>query len=760
MLKKLLITATLFIVALAGRAENARSVGLVLSGGGAKGIAHVGVIKALEENNIPIDYITGTSMGAIIGGLYACGYSPDEMMQLLTSKEFAYWSTGAVDPSYQLFFGLPEPSPAMYTFSIGHSAAADSVPASLISPQPMSFAFMELFSPFTALCNSNFDNLFVPFRCVASDVAARHKHVFAQGRLGEAIRASMSFPIVFQPINIDGTLYYDGGIYDNFPVDVMRSDFNPSIMIGVDVSSEEKGPQTSIMDQIDNLVMQGSNYDLPSDEGIKMRIDLNEFALLDFPQARAIYQKGYDCAMSMMDSIKARIEPRRDSALVAARRDEFKRSVPRLRIGNVSTFGASPSQNKYIDSLFKRKANTDSIPLANARTAFYRAVGSDRLKDLFPQATFNPSDGLFNLTLKAYPKSPLQASIGGFVTSSTGSYLFVSVKYSTLSFNSLNATLNQWVGQTDMGVEFKGRLDLNTHLPSAIVLQGVAATERFYENEHLFFNAKQPTFIRNYNYFGRLGWSFAAGRRGKMMVGVGYGAVRSSFYRNNLHESYDQGRLYSNYGLGQIFARYTSSTINEQNYPTSGHCYTATAMAMKGVNNSLSPYGQNIKSHPCWAQLETSTRNYPSLSDHFVLGVETNFMLSTRKIQPYYSSSIADAPAFNPTPASNNAFHPEFRANSFLAAGIIPVYKFNSNLSARVGGWAFLPVRAIREGIDSSAVYGKWFHDPQFWAEAALSYHFPFATLSGYVNYATIAGDHWHVGITFGLYMTPPKFLR
>lgn len=754
------VLALMSAILSSGAAER-QSVGLVLSGGGAKGIAHIGVIKALEENNIPIDYITGTSMGAIVGGLYACGYSPDEMMELLLSKPFSYWSTGKTDPDYSYYFGSPSASPALYSFSIGKSLSADSVPESIISAQPMSFAFMELFSPFTAECGGNFDNLFVPFRCVASDVAARHKHVFSEGRVGEAIRASMSFPIVFQPINIDGTLYYDGGIYDNFPVDVMKNDFAPSIMIGVDVSSEEIGPQTSIMDQIDNLVIQNNNYDLPAAEGIKMRLDLNEYALLDFPAAKAIYQVGYDYAMAMMDSIKSRIEPRREASEVAERRADFKKKIPGLRVGTVKAYGASKEQNRYIESLFRESDSTDSISIQKARLAYYRAIGTGSLKQLFPRATYNKEKGLFDLTLKAYPKSRWQAGIGGYLTSTTGSYLYASIQYSTLSFNSLNAKLSGWLGQTNMAAVFDGRVDLRTHLPSAIEIQGVASYDRFYETEHIFFKATQPTFIHDHEYFGRVGWSFAAGRLGKLAFGVGYGGLRSSFYRNNHYESYQEGRLYSNYALGEVFARYTSSTLNDLNYPTQGHSYDIAAMGLMGKNNTLANDGlTEIKTDPAWAQLEIRTRHYPTFGKHFSLGIETDFMLSTRKLLPTYGASIACAPAYVPTAASNNAFHPEFRANSFLAAGLVPVYKFNSNISARVGGYAFVPIRPIVENPNGTASYGKWFRNPQAWAEAAVSYSFPFATLSGYVNYATISGDHWHVGITFGIYLLAPKFLR
>lgn len=108
-MRKITVIIALFLAAI--QIASAQKVGLVLSGGGAKGAAHIGVIKALEENNIPIDYITGTSIGAIIGSLYAMGYSPEEMLELMLSKEFSYWQTGTVEEQYTYYFKEPYPTP-------------------------------------------------------------------------------------------------------------------------------------------------------------------------------------------------------------------------------------------------------------------------------------------------------------------------------------------------------------------------------------------------------------------------------------------------------------------------------------------------------------------------------------------------------------------------------------------------------------------------------------------------------------------------
>ena len=210
-----------------------QKVGLVLSGGGAKGMAHIGVIRVLEENNIPIDYIAGTSIGAIVGGLYAAGYTPDEMEELFKSDDFYFWSTGKIQKDYRYYFKIPEEDPAWIDLRLEKKDEKLKIlpPTNFVPQEQMDFAFMELFAATNAACKYNFDSLMVPFFCVATDVNKSQPLVMRSGDLGSAIRASMTVPLVFKPIEIDGVLLFDGGILNNFPHDIMKDLFQPDIII-------------------------------------------------------------------------------------------------------------------------------------------------------------------------------------------------------------------------------------------------------------------------------------------------------------------------------------------------------------------------------------------------------------------------------------------------------------------------------------------------------------------------------------------------
>ena len=335
---------------------HAQKVGLVLSGGGAKGMTHIGIIRALEENNIPIDYITGTSMGAIIGSLYAMGYSPDDMEALLRSEDFKRWYSGKVEPKYAYYFKKSIPTPEFFNIRFDFKDSLNvkpQLPTSMVNPIQMNLVFVELFARATAACDGDFDRLFVPFRCIASDVYNKRQIVLGKGDLGDAVRASMSFPFVFKPIEIDSVLAYDGGIYNNFPTDVMRDDFHPDIIIGSVVAANPSKPkENDLMSQIENMVMQKTDYSIPDSVGILMTFKYDDVNLLDFDRLQELHDIGYNRTLSLMDSIKGRIHRRVNADNVRLRRLVYRSNLPQLYFQKIYIDGANSQQQAYIQKEF------------------------------------------------------------------------------------------------------------------------------------------------------------------------------------------------------------------------------------------------------------------------------------------------------------------------------------------------------------------------------------------------------------------------
>lgn len=744
-----------------------QAVGLVLSGGGAKGIAHIAVIKALEENNIPIDYITGTSMGAVVGGLYAAGYTPDEMMALIKSKGFVDWSTGKINPSHIYYFDREPSSPAMVRINLGsdvNGRPMSVLPTSLINPLPMNFAFMDLFAAYTAQCGGDFDKLFVPLRTVTSDVYQKRKIVLSHGSLGDAIRASMSFPLVFRPIEIDSVLVYDGGIYDNYPFNVMRSDFAPDIMIGSNVSGPDTKPQrNNVLQQLEDMIIQNNDYTMPAEWGVSIDVPVRMFGVLDFDKADTIYAIGYRTAMAMMDSIKTRVTTRIPSEVRELRRMSFKAATPYVRFDSVSVKGGTPRQNEFIRYLFTYRS-PDTFGIARARDSYYRAITPGKLENLVPEAVYNDSTGLFALNLKADVKNNFQVAAGGYVSTSTASMLYFSGGYNTLDFNFLTTKASVWLGQSYQAALLDARFSLLTRIPSALRLQAVASRQKFHESDELFFEDNIPTFVTDTEIFGRISYILSAGRPARLEAGIGAGLIKNRFYPTARYDYKANLRDHTYRRLLEARISYEYNTLDNVNFPTSGSHFNMKFLGATGryhfKPSSDGELRADIRKKLTFGQAEIKALHFFQLGRKAALGAEFDALLSTRKLQSSYGATLVMAPSYYPTPSSYNAFNPAFRANSFLTASLVPIWKMSSTAQLRGTICTFMPCRRILENPDGTARYGRRFGTAHFFGETAVALTLPFATLSAYANYCSYPARNWNFGISLGLFVLAPRFIR
>lgn len=742
------------------------TVGLVLSGGGAKGIAHIGVIKALEDNDIPIDYIAGTSMGAIVGGFYACGYTPDEIMQVMTSRGFSYWSTGKIDESLIYYFNKPAPTPRMlqmqFNFKDSTSVVTNILPESLINPLPMNFAFMDMFAPYTAESGGDFNKLFVPFRCVASDVYHKKKIVCKEGDLGDAIRASMTFPMVFKPIKMGGVLVYDGGIYDNFPVDVMHEDFDPDFIIGVSVSGPDKMPeQGDMFGQLEDMIIQNNDYTVPPELGIKIQVPVRQFGVLDFQKAKEIYSIGYNTGLAMVDSVKSRVMARSDKEMLRLKRSVWKGATPILQFDTVEVKGITDSQANYIEYCFDEGGRSSVFDVDEARDAYYRLISSGKISDMRPQARFNDTTGMFRLTLDVDLKNKWSAGFGGWLTSSANSFLYLTAGYHTLSFNSLDVNVSGWLGQSYYAGLLDARVSLPTATPSCLSLDVSGGRRKFYENDVLFTHNNTPAFVTRDDFYTSVNYAMALTRKYKGEIGVGFDINRDNFYPSGTKDFVATKRDRSDYYMLGARAGVSSNTYNNLLYPSAGAGYSAYIWATKeqvhyysGEQGGRSDYGRYR------GMLELTACRYFPLPGNFAIGAYTNLLATLGQVSGNYFSELVHAPGFGPTPSTRYYFNSSFRSYNYLAVGMIPVWQAISNLQFRGDFYLYSPIRELRANANGMAENGSWFPALQFIGEVAAIYNFPFASLSVYGNYLTNATKRWNVGVAFGLMFDAPRFFK
>jgi NTE family protein len=290
---------------------------LALSGGGARGAAHIGVLKVLEREGIPIDCIAGTSFGALIGGLYALGYSPDEIEEILNRQD---WSNIFSNTPERRLSPLTENKDYRYLGQLHFKGISPEYPTGIYSGQNMIEVLNELTVSRMLPANGDFDRLPIRFRAVATDLITGQPYVFRGGQMSEAVRASMGIPMIFTPVEKDGMLLVDGGLADNIPSDVVRG-MGADIVIAVDATAPLYGKKeiqsfVNVMDQSISLLMKLNSERSAARADLTLTPDLEGLYNNDFTRITEITERGEKEGTARLEALRKLLAgvPRRPRA--------------------------------------------------------------------------------------------------------------------------------------------------------------------------------------------------------------------------------------------------------------------------------------------------------------------------------------------------------------------------------------------------------------------------------------------------------------
>lgn len=281
-----------------------KKIGLVLTGGGAKGFAHIGVLKVLEAAGVKIDYIGGTSMGAVVGGLYASGYNASQLDSIFTNTNFDELIQDYIPRTSKSFY--EKRNDELYALSLPFNKFSLGVPLSLSKG-------LYNYSLLTKLTHKvrhvrDFNKLPIPFLCIATDIENGEQVLLNKGYLPEALLASSSFPTLFSPVIINNRVLVDGGVSNNYPIDEVRK-MGADIIIGVDVQDDLKDRNslkeaTRILVQISNLQMAQGMKEKIKNTDIYIKPDIKNYSVISFNQGAEIIKKGEESAFEFFDQLK------------------------------------------------------------------------------------------------------------------------------------------------------------------------------------------------------------------------------------------------------------------------------------------------------------------------------------------------------------------------------------------------------------------------------------------------------------------------
>ena len=279
-------------------------IGLVLTGGGAKGFAHIGVLKVLEEAGIKIDYIGGTSMGSVVGGLYAAGYNARQLDSIFNATNFDELLNDYIPRSNKSFY--EKRNGETYAISLPFQKFNVGVPIAL-SKGLYNYGLLSQLTNHVKHIR-DFNQLPIPFVCIATDIESGQQEVINNGFLPQALLASSAFPSLFSPVEINGKMLIDGGVINNYPVDEVRK-MGADFIIGVDVQDGLKDRNslkeaTKILLQISNLQVISSMKDKIAKTNIYIKPDIEQFSVVSFDKGREIIKKGEEATFPFYNEIK------------------------------------------------------------------------------------------------------------------------------------------------------------------------------------------------------------------------------------------------------------------------------------------------------------------------------------------------------------------------------------------------------------------------------------------------------------------------
>ncbi len=717
---------------------SAQKVGLVLSGGGARGLAHIGVIKLLEENNIPIDYIAGTSAGAVVGSLYAQGYSPEEMIRLVSTDEFYNWATGTFDEEHIYYFKNKDPNASWVTlkFSVD-SAVHTTFPSSIISSVPVDFALMENNAAPIAKAHYNFDSLFVPFRCVASDIENKKALVFRKGDLAQAVRASMAFPFYFSPVIVNGKILFDGGLYNNFPADVMLDEFYPDIIIGVNASGAN-GPYSdeSIIAQVRMMMTTPTTYAVYCQNGIFIEPQTDRFGLFDFHNPGPVIESGYEAAKVKLNEIQNNIQRRTGSEELKERRKNFKSGRPEVRVDKINVKGINDKQAEYVKKILK--PSDEPLSATGLSASYFRLISDDNIKTIYPMLHYDTASGYYNLSLNIKRERDLRVQFGGNISTRPISEAFVGMQYNFWERRSLSINTSFYFGKLYSSEQLKLRLDVPSRIPYYLESDITFNQWNFYKSSTEIFSTVRPLYIvLSDGYFG-LNFGVPARSKGKVVAGGGFYRTEDDYYQTT---SFTPSDTADRTEFNSIIASlsFERNTLNRKQYASSGTFFSATVKYFNGnektIPGSTSPNLTEKSDHHDWFQLKVVYDNYYKKRGRIRLGFYNENVFSNTPFFGNYTSTVLMAPYFQPLQETQTLFLPNFHAHNYIGAGSRNVVNITGNVDLRIEGYIFQPFQPLVQTADNKAVYGNAFEKRYLIFSSGIVYHTPIGPLSMFVNY-------------------------
>ena len=747
-------THIIFILLLAAQAS-AQTVGVVLSGGGASGMSHVGVLKALEENKIPIDYIVGTSAGALVASLYASGYSPEEIEAMLASDDFLTMALGKIKEEDEFYYKKSSQNASIIGLNFDKNFSSESfIPTNYTFPNLLDFNLLKLYGkPQTT--NFDFDSLFIPYRCVSADVSNNKAHVFKNGNINEAVRSSMTYPFYMKPIRVDGRYMYDGGLYNNFPSDVLYDDFLPDVIIGSDLADSSDFQNDDFFSQLKNIVLNRKNNDIKCENGIIIE-PKTSVGTFDFDNAQQAFEDGYNATIKHMDSIKSLVDFKQVDL------EELNNKRAKYRIKHFEAFlvdsiyvssGASKNQTKFIKHSLLKKGEKISMDVLYKR--YFRLVEDENITHIFPKLQKNPKSNDYILVLDVSLQKDFGVEFGGVFSSSPINTGFVGVNFRKLGKASNHLSLNSYFGKLYGSVKGQYIVDIpHRKLPFKLMLSAGINRYDFFKSYATFFEDVKPSFIVQNEFYSRLNAVLPLSNKSNISAEYENFFVNNQYYQAEDFTNADTTDVVNFFG-NRYGAAFSQNSLNEKAFATRGSYWSINPFYVKGKETNT-PGSTSLEELPFegtreWFKVIATAEHYFAPSKNFSFGVYANTVLSSNYEFSNFFSTLLFSSQFEGINQLRTIYSEGLRSNNFVALGIKPILVLKNNLQWRNELFGYSPIFSIRNNqFNQPTRLNQMFLAQNFVGKSSLVYTSPFGPISLSLIYLQPEPEPFFIQFNFG----------
>ncbi len=568
-LRLLVLIGTLLSVA-AVAAERPK-VGLVLSGGGAKGAAHVGVLKMLEANNIPVDYVAGTSIGAYVGGLYALGYSATEIETIMMNEDWSKGYSDTIPRQAMSYRDKQQRDQYNIPLNLGIRGGEVQSPSGVLLGQTMS----QLYRNTTDLVRefNSFNELSIPYRAVATDLETSLPVVISSGSLVEAMQASATVPGALQPAEIDGKLLVDGGIANNMPVDVVKA-MGADVIIAVDIGSplvkrDQLNGTLAVLDQLSTMLTNASTERqkvLLTKDDILIRPAIDNLSTTDFADMPKALEAGVTAAVQHTARLsQLAVPPEEYRAYVQQKRDasrdwldNLERPVTRIVLNN---------QSKVSDSLLDDILDIevgDRVTKQQLNESIARLYSLNKFERVSAEFQDTDEGRVLTVTTKAKSWGPNYFQFG-FNWEDDFSLDSAVTLDAALTMTDLTENGGEWRNEVKMGFE---------------KLLGTEFYQPLDRDQQFYARARYQYEIKSWDLFDANKLYFELDRKShRIDLGLGYNYVKQGRIELGLtgesgvvsNEAFFEDLKFNTYGA---YFKFGYDTLDSISFPTSGNRFT------------------------------------------------------------------------------------------------------------------------------------------------------------------------------------------